>query len=242
MSFPTTVVISAAGRGSRLGLGRNKALVEVGGKPLIRWQLELLPTDTPVVIGLGYQSEQVKAEALAVRSDLAFAMNHDYGTTGAAATLLGGAALAPGRVLSLPADLIVHPDDLLTMLSCTVDTAGILLATSVDPVSVKTSQIGVHLVVIGGLRDAARDGQGMYEWSGAVNYDPLTTRLGHSQGHVFEYVTPGFPMVAQIIRARELDFVEELPAMVNWLRNLVRLSTNQPRNAAALGKAKVRTS
>ncbi len=201
-------------------MGRNKALVEVDGKSLIRWQLELLPRDTPVVVGLGYQSEQVMAEARAVRSDVAFVVNSTYETTGAAATLIKGAALAFGRVLSLPADLIVHPADIRMMLCREVDTAGIVPLTSVDPVSVRTTQLGDHLMATGAVRYTAQDRQGMYEWSGLVNYDPLTTRLGHSQGHVFEYITPGFPMAAKVIRARELDFAEELPAMVSWLRQL----------------------
>ena len=38
----TTVIISCAGMGTRLGIGMPKALVNVDGKPLIIRQLEML--------------------------------------------------------------------------------------------------------------------------------------------------------------------------------------------------------
>ena len=41
MSSVKSVVISCAGIGSRLGLGLTKALVQINGRSLISWQLEL---------------------------------------------------------------------------------------------------------------------------------------------------------------------------------------------------------
>ncbi|MBO7514279.1 MAG: 2-C-methyl-D-erythritol 4-phosphate cytidylyltransferase, partial [Lachnospiraceae bacterium] len=35
MSIPKTIVISAAGMGTRLGIGTTKALIDIDGKPLI---------------------------------------------------------------------------------------------------------------------------------------------------------------------------------------------------------------
>ena len=36
-----SVILSCAGIGSRLGLGKTKALIDIGGKTLIHWQLAL---------------------------------------------------------------------------------------------------------------------------------------------------------------------------------------------------------
>lgn len=41
MSSAKSVIISCAGIGSRLGLATTKALINIDGKSLIRWQLEL---------------------------------------------------------------------------------------------------------------------------------------------------------------------------------------------------------
>ena len=53
MSSVKSVVISCAGIGSRLGLGLTKALVQINGRSLISWQLELFKDveDIRIVIG-----------------------------------------------------------------------------------------------------------------------------------------------------------------------------------------------
>jgi CTP:molybdopterin cytidylyltransferase MocA len=220
----TTVVINAAGRGQRLGLGCTKALVEVDGRSLIQWQLALLPRTAAVVVGLGYQAESVAAQARRERCDVDFVVNEEYEHTGAAATLSRGSAHAPGRVLCLPVDLIVHPDDLAAMLACPEDTIGLVPRASLDPVLACTSGTGAALRVTAVGPELP---PGPYEWSGLVNYDPRTTKLGGNRNNVYNYVTPGLPMAGRLIRARELDFAEELPAMVAWLRELGSAAANR---------------
>lgn len=60
-----TAVILAAGKGTRmlpLTETRPKPLMNVAGKNLIEWKLELLPPEvTDVVLIIGYQGEQIKA-------------------------------------------------------------------------------------------------------------------------------------------------------------------------------------
>ena len=41
MQTAKSVVITCAGIGSRLGLGTTKALIDINGKSLIHWQLDL---------------------------------------------------------------------------------------------------------------------------------------------------------------------------------------------------------
>ena len=53
-------VICAAGVGSRLGLGIPKALVEVGGRRIIEWQLEAL-RDYDVTVVAGFRSRELSA-------------------------------------------------------------------------------------------------------------------------------------------------------------------------------------
>jgi hypothetical protein len=53
-----------------------------------------------------------------------------------------------------------------------------------------------------------------------MNFDPRTTKLGSSLGHVFEYISLGLPMAAKIDGAMELDHAAELPSMVEWVHSL----------------------
>ena len=67
MSISKTVVIGCAGIGSRLGLGQSKALINIHGKPLIHWQLELLAEVEDVRVVVGYQANEVIKTILEVR-------------------------------------------------------------------------------------------------------------------------------------------------------------------------------
>ena len=55
----TTVVICCAGMGTRLGIGTTKALLHIGGKPIIIHQLENLDSYNDVRIVVGYQADKV---------------------------------------------------------------------------------------------------------------------------------------------------------------------------------------
>lgn len=58
MSDAVTVV-SAAGLGTRLGLNKPKSLVEVAGKPVLQWQLEMLRDVEDVIVVAGFQAKAV---------------------------------------------------------------------------------------------------------------------------------------------------------------------------------------
>lgn len=57
------VLLLTSGTGSRLGeitQKKNKALIEVGGRPVIEYILQSYPPHTPFVVTLGYKAYQVK--------------------------------------------------------------------------------------------------------------------------------------------------------------------------------------
>ena len=56
MQAALSVVISCAGIGSRLGLNSTKALINIHGKSLISWQLELFKNVQDVRVVVGFQS------------------------------------------------------------------------------------------------------------------------------------------------------------------------------------------
>lgn len=217
MSVPATVVVNAAGLGSRLGLDRPKALLEIEGRPLITWQLAMLRDVEDVRVVLGYQAAEVADVVFAERPDAMVVLNHDFGSTGTAASLMRGASGLSTRVLSLDCDLVVHPEDLAAFIHADAATLGVLEVQSNEPVFVRVSDGPDGLVA----RDFDREYQpGDYEWSGLITFDPTSPHLGSTHGHVFQMVAGLLPIRAQVIRAREVDYPDEIEPMAEWIRLL----------------------
>lgn len=218
MPLPTTVVVNAAGLGSRLGLDRPKALLEIDGRTLIEWQLDLLRDVPEVRVVLGYRAAEVADVVFAARPESVVVLNHDYVSTGTASSLMRGAAGLASRVLSLDCDLVVHPDDLRVFLESPHAMLGVLPVQSDEPVYVRVDAGETDGLV---ARDFDREFRsGDVEWSGLVTFDPANPHLGSSRGHVFELVRNLLPMPAARIRAREVDYPDEVEPMADWLRQL----------------------
>jgi choline kinase len=105
-------VILAGGVGSRLGAAtkdRPKCLVEVGGIPLIKHQLEALADHGvgPVLIVLGYKAEAVR-EVVGEAAD--YVVNTRYEETNSLYSLWLARNWVKGPFLLLNCDLLFHPD------------------------------------------------------------------------------------------------------------------------------------
>jgi len=211
------VVVNAAGLGSRLGLDRPKALLEIEGRPLIGWQMDLLRDVDDVRVVLGYRAAEVADAVFAEREDVTVVLNHEYSTTGTAASLMLGAAGLTSRVLSLDCDLVVHPDDFSAFVQSDEAALGVLPVQSDEPVLVRVTDGTEGLMACGFDREFR---PGHYEWSGLIIFDPRDSRLASSRGHVFEMVADLLPMRARRIRAREVDYPDEIEPMREWIKLL----------------------
>lgn len=105
-------VILAGGVGSRLGgltEDKPKCLIEVGGKPLIKHQLDILADHGvgPVLIVLGYKADAVRG----VTGDGAdYIVNSRYEETNSLYSLWLAREWVKGPFLLLNCDLLFHPD------------------------------------------------------------------------------------------------------------------------------------
>ena len=72
MQTAKSVVITCAGIGSRLGLGTTKALIDINGKTLIQWQLELFKDVEDIRIVVGFEANRVIEEVRKYRPDAIF--------------------------------------------------------------------------------------------------------------------------------------------------------------------------
>ena len=117
MQTALSVVISCAGIGSRLGLNSTKALINIDGKSLIAWQLELFKDVEDVRIVVGFQASLVIEEVLKYRKDAIFVYNHNYFDTKTGASFYLGARDANTYVMEYDGDLLVNPQDMAMLLN-----------------------------------------------------------------------------------------------------------------------------
>lgn len=204
-----TVVICCAGMGTRLGIGSTKALVDVGGKPLIIRQLELLKDYDDVRIVVGYQAEQVIRVVKDYRKDIMFAFNYQFETTGVAASLTKGIVGARKYVVAIDGDLIVNAQDFASFMTYPGECLGGSMPNSDEPVYMK---LNMNNQVVGFSKEA-----GNLEWMGIAKLE--TKRLIAARHHVFEMISPMLPIQAFSIRARDVDTPEDYEKMIDWFVN-----------------------
>ncbi|UCV29293.1 phosphocholine cytidylyltransferase family protein [Ferribacterium limneticum] len=224
MKSKPTVVINAAGRGTRLGHSCPKCLVHFLGQPLIHWQLQTLEQVDNLVVVIGFQAEEVKRAVVSRRPDAKFIFNEKYASTGTASSLCLAARSSTGPVLSLDGDMLVHPDDLACLLSAPRPCIGLSPIQSNAPVLVEVERdpsSGKENAIQFLYQKQATDPTRCYEWTGLVLFDPAALALD-SEGHVFQMITPLLPCQTLHVRCSEIDFPDELPQMEKWIATLIK--------------------
>lgn len=200
MSSTKSIVISCAGLGSRLGLGQTKALLQIGSKSLIQWQIEAFKDIEDVRVVIGYQSNDVIKEVLKIRDDIIFVYNHDYFNTKTGASFYLGAKDANEFVIEWDGDMIVHPADIKKIL----DTPGEFLCysdiSSEDSVYVKIDKNS-------GLVNEFSMNNGDFEWTGPVCI--RKNKINYTKGNVYDQITPHLPMTGFKIRAYDIDTYDD---------------------------------
>ena len=199
MSSVKSVVISCAGIGSRLGLGLTKALVQINGRSLISWQLELFKDVEDLRIVIGFQANDIIEEVRKYRDDVTFVFNHRYFETKTGASFFLGARHANEYILEWDGDLLVHPDDVKMIM----ETEGEFLCysdkTSDDAVFVKVDEQGNVLKF-------SRE-YGDYEWTGPACM--CKKNLAYSSQNVFNMFEPLLPMKGIKVRAYDIDTYDD---------------------------------
>ncbi len=203
-----SVIISCAGLGSRLGLATTKALININGKSLIRWQLELLKDVEDVRIVVGFQAHDVIEEVRKYRDDVIFVYNHNYFDTKTGASYYLGAKDGNDYAIEYDGDLLVHPDDMKMLLETEGEWIAYADKMSDDAVMVRVNQIGDVL--------SFSKEQGDFEWTGpcCIKKD----KLRYSSGHVFNQLEPYLPMKGIKIRACDIDTYEDYQRALEFVK------------------------
>lgn len=208
MPSTKSVIISCAGLGSRLGLATTKALVNINGKSLIRWQLELLRDVEDIRIVVGFQAHDVIEEVKQYREDVVFVYNHNYFETKTGASFYLGAKDGNEYAIEYDGDLLVHPDDIKMLLETDGEWIAYADKMSDDAVMTRVNQVGDVL-------SFSRE-QGDFEWTGpcCIKKD----KLRYSSGHVFNQLEPYLPMKGIKIRACDIDTYDDYQRALEFVK------------------------
>ena len=208
MQTAKSIVISCAGIGSRLGLGTTKALLEINGRSLIAWQMELFKHVEDVRVVIGYQANDVIKEVLKYRNDVIFIYNHNYFDTKTGASFYLGARHANDFVLEYDGDLLVHPDDMKHCLEAEGEYIAYSDVMSDDAVFVSVNEQGD---VLGFSRRA-----GDFEWTGPACI--ARKKVRYTSGNVYNQLEEYLPMKGIHIRACDIDTYEDYERAMQLVR------------------------
>ncbi|MGN0638563.1 MAG: NTP transferase domain-containing protein [Huintestinicola sp.] len=206
MKDNTTIIISCAGMGSRLGAGCTKALIDICGKPLIIRQLEMLADHDDIRVVVGYQAERVIETVRAIREDVRFLYNLDYKTTGTAASFSKGLDGAREYAVALDGDLLVNPDDMKSFLEYDGECIGGCDPTTDNPVLMELNE--KHQVI-----EFSRE-HGQLEWTGLAKIK--SRRLTAGTKHVYMMLEPLMPIDVLRIRTKEIDTEHDYENALKW--------------------------
>jgi len=212
MSLSKTIIINAAGMGSRLGFGHTKALLEVGGKPLIYHQLDAVKNYDDVRVVVGFDHQELIKTILRKRKNITFVFNHEYKSTGTLGSLYRGSRFANDLVISLDGDLLIKPSDLKKLLASNEEIIGYGPTNSDNPVC-------VDILMKKKLAFATKfhRQRTLFEWTGLVQVkkDKITKNFEH----VYQTLETCLPIRAMEIECREIDSPKDLVEAMRWARN-----------------------
>lgn len=213
MPFSKTIIINCAGRGTRLGLNKNKSLIDIDGKPLIIRQLECLDKFSDVRIVVGYQAQEVIDVVCSYRKDVTFVFNHKYKETKTAYSLCLGKKYSNELVISLDGDLLLEPDDFEKFaLEDDEEAIGVCIPYTKEPVYVQVKKDKDNEYAVGFSRQ-----QGEYEWTGLLKIKSDKIKDGYD--HVYKLVIPNLPIKTFYINLKEIDNMEEYEQALIWYKN-----------------------
>lgn len=211
MQTTKSVIISCAGIGSRLGLGTTKALIDIGGKSLIHWQLELFKNVEDVRIVVGFQANEVIEEVRKYREDVTFVFNHNYFDTKTGASYYLGARDGNEYAIEYDGDLLIHPTDMENLLKLEGEWIAYSDKNSEDGLYLNLNSEGEEVISF------SRE-KGDFEWTGPCCLKKAHVR--YTSANVYNQLEPFLPMRGVKVRACDIDTYGDYQKALKFLREI----------------------
>src|SRR5262249_15517832 len=181
--------------------------------------LDALRWAKDVRVVIGYQAEELIDYVNSIRSDVLYVFNHEYATTGTAASLVAGTIGAENHIISLDGDLIVRPRDLRNFIELRTPALGILPIISDEPL---VAFLDETRRTVTSFKETSVSDSPAAEWSGLcqlmAEQIAYSSSIGRSRGNIYELVAPHHPLLAVPIDAREIDTSADFERAEQWLK------------------------
>ena len=212
-------VIAVAGIGSRLGHGKPKCLVEVAGRRILEYQLELLREVPDVRLVVGYQEHEVIAAAFALRRDLTIVRNPAYRTTTTQQSYWLGAQHLSGPCLYLDGDIIFEPESFRAFLANAEAHAPLIAITEAktEHAVFTRTQPGDNELFLS-VTGFSRTERSLWEWANLACLPAGV--LEENGGNVFDRLGHHLPLRAQPIVCCEVDTEGDLAQAESFVSRL----------------------
>lgn len=204
-------VILAAGAGTRLGMDKQKCLVQLAGRMIIDYQLELLRNVPNVHVVVGYQEEAVIKAVRDLRDDVVFVRNPSYMTRSNFHSLYLGARTFKTPFISLDGDLLMKRSefDKFLVAAAAVGENDFLLGVT----EAKTDDaVFAHLDEQNNIIKFSRSEKSKYEWTGPI-YIGKHARMSKQEsfdGYQFEFLMQFPRLKAFALELYEIDTPNDL--------------------------------
>ena len=200
-----TVIICCAGMGTRLGIGTTKALVDVGGEPLIIRQLKLLDAFDDIRVVVGFDAERVINVVKEYRKDIMFVCNYEYEHNGPADSLKKALLGVRKYVITLDGDTIMNPEDFKRFVEFPNECIAVTENASGETISAMAQN---------GMVEVLSKKPGNMQWSGITKVQ--ADKLRGTSSHVYEVLTPYLPMTAFPLRLKEINTPKDYENAMEW--------------------------
>lgn len=215
MSHVKHAIIAAAGLGSRLGMGKPKCLIEIGGMTILEHQLRLLDHIEDLRVVVGFEEELVIDLIRQLRPETLIVRNPGYRATTTLHSYAMGASYLNDSCLFLDGDILFQQSSLDRFIeACKPDRTlvGITTAKTKDAVF-------VHLNQSQQVTAFSRVDKSEYEWANIVWIQPKL--FDNADSAVFERLAKYLPIDAQEVISNEIDTKED---MDDAIKNLDQFS------------------
>jgi len=211
MSNDTTVIITAAGFGKRLGYNIPKSLVVINGKTIIERQLEILKNFKDIRIVVGFKASEVINQVKKIRKDILFVVNHNYSTTTPLNSLFLASQFAKKNILYIDGDLLISKKSVKNIVKSKSTTLGIIKTYSSEPVCTDIIKKKSKYHIIQFTREKRE-----FEWSGLMY--TKKENIKNLPKFVYQLFVKNLPLNAIIIDACEIDTKQDLEYAKKWIK------------------------
>jgi choline kinase len=182
MSTSRTIIINAAGIGSRLGMNIPKTLISINGRPVIFWILNALKKERNIKIVVGYKASEIIKFVSQIRNDIIFVNNKNFDKTGTSASfLLACRNESCKEVISIDGDLIFSKNGIQKMLSSKETFIAVTKPRTDNAIFVKEKKKFSKIYYNGFTKLKTR-----FEWSGIFKIKLNKLNINDKSFHIYE--------------------------------------------------------